>query len=90
MHQPKPDRVGNKVRRRQVQVAVVDGTVEISVGEELIRVHPIRHDRTRQHGALAAVLDVLGVDDVEVNLVCDPSRTIHRVSGAARRQLGLL
>jgi transposase InsO family protein len=46
-------RAGNKYRRRQVQVAVVDGTVEISIGEELIRVHPIRHDRTREHGALA-------------------------------------
>ena len=46
-------RAGNKYRRRQVQVAIVDGTVEISVGEELIRVHPIRHDQTREHGALA-------------------------------------
>jgi transposase InsO family protein len=46
-------RVGNAFRRRQVQVAVVDRTVEISVGEELIRVHPICHDRTREHGALA-------------------------------------
>jgi transposase InsO family protein len=46
-------RVGNKFRRRQVQVAVVAGTVEISIGEELIRVHAIRHDRTREHGALA-------------------------------------
>ena len=46
-------RVGNKFRRRQVQVAVIDGTVEISIGTELIRVHPIRHDRTREHGALA-------------------------------------
>ena len=46
-------RVGNTFRRRQVQVAVVGSTVEISIGEELIRVHPIRHDRTREHGALA-------------------------------------
>jgi transposase InsO family protein len=46
-------RVGNPYRRRQVQVAVVENQVEISVGEELIRVHPIRHDRTREHGALA-------------------------------------
>ena len=46
-------RAGNKYRGRQVQVAVVDGTVEVSVGEELIRAHPIRHDRTREHGALA-------------------------------------
>jgi hypothetical protein len=46
-------RVGNKYRRRQVQVAVVGSTVEISVGNELIRSHPVKHDRTREHGALA-------------------------------------
>jgi hypothetical protein len=46
-------RVGRPFARRQVQVAVVAGTVEISVGEELIRVHPAKHDRTREHGALA-------------------------------------
>jgi len=46
-------RVGKTFARRQVQVAVVGGAVEISVGEELIRTHPIRHDRTREHGALA-------------------------------------
>ncbi len=46
-------RVGNGYKKRQVQVAIVDGTVEISIGEELLRVHPIRHDRTREHGALA-------------------------------------
>jgi transposase InsO family protein len=46
-------RAGNKFRRRQVQVAVVGDTVEISIGNELIRVHKVRHDRTREHGALA-------------------------------------
>jgi transposase InsO family protein len=46
-------RVGSKFRRRQVQVAVVGDTVEISIGEELIRSQPVRHDRTREHGALA-------------------------------------
>lgn len=46
-------RVGNKYRRRQVQVAVVGEAVEISIGEQLIRTHPVRHDRTREHGALA-------------------------------------
>jgi transposase InsO family protein len=46
-------RVGSKYRRRQVQVAVVGDTVEISIGNELIRSHPVRHDRTREHGALA-------------------------------------
>ena len=46
-------RVGNKYRRRQVQVAVVGETIEISIGEELIRTHRTRHDRTREHGALA-------------------------------------
>ena len=46
-------RVGSKYRRRQVQVAVVGDTVEISVGDQLIRSHAVRHDRTREHGALA-------------------------------------
>ena len=46
-------RAGNKYKRRQVQVAVVGDTVEISIGEQLIRSHPVRHDRTREHGALA-------------------------------------
>jgi transposase InsO family protein len=46
-------RVGNAYRRRQVQVAVVGDTVEISVGERLIRSHKVKHDRTREHGALA-------------------------------------
>jgi hypothetical protein len=46
-------RVGSKYRRRQVQVSVVADTVEISIGNELIRSHALRHDRTREHGALA-------------------------------------
>ena len=46
-------RAGSKYRRRQVQVAVVGDTVEISIGNELIRSHKARHDRTREHGALA-------------------------------------
>jgi transposase InsO family protein len=46
-------RAGSKYRRRQVQVAVVGATVEISVGNQLIRSHPVKHDRTREHGALA-------------------------------------
>jgi hypothetical protein len=35
-----------------VQVAVIGETGEISISSELIRTHPIRHDRTREHGAL--------------------------------------
>jgi hypothetical protein len=46
-------RVGSRFRRRQVQVAVVGDTVEISVGEELIPTHPLRHDRAREYDALA-------------------------------------
>ena len=46
-------RVGNPYRRRQVQVAVVGRTVEISAGTQLIRTHPVRHDPAREHGALA-------------------------------------
>jgi transposase InsO family protein len=46
-------RVGNTYRRRQVQVAVVGEFVEIAIGEQLIRRHNVKHDRTREHGALA-------------------------------------
>lgn len=42
-----------KYIRRQIQVAIVGETVELFIGEQLIRTHPIRHDRTREHGALA-------------------------------------
>jgi probable FeS assembly SUF system protein SufT len=40
--------------------------------------------------AARAVLAVPGVDDVEVNLVWHPPWTIHRMSEAARLELGLL
>jgi probable FeS assembly SUF system protein SufT len=40
--------------------------------------------------AARAVFAVPGVDDVEVELVWDPPWTIHRMSEAARLQLGML
>ncbi len=46
-------RVGNRFKRRQAQVAVVGDTIEINIGKELIKTHRSRHDRTREHGALA-------------------------------------
>ena len=46
-------RVGRAHLRRQVQVAIVGDTVEISAGGELLQVRPIRHDRSREHGAFA-------------------------------------
>jgi transposase InsO family protein len=46
-------KVAKRHARRQVQVAIVGETVEISAGGEILRVHPIRHDRSREHGAFA-------------------------------------
>ena len=46
-------RAGSQYRRRRVQVAVLGDMVEISIGNELIRCYPVKHDRTREHGALA-------------------------------------
>jgi transposase InsO family protein len=46
-------RVGRGHRRRQLQIAIVGDLVEISSGGEIIRTHPIRHDRSREHGAFA-------------------------------------
>jgi hypothetical protein len=46
-------RISKQHARRQVQVAIVGDTVEISAGGELLKVHPIRHDRSRENGAFA-------------------------------------
>ena len=46
-------RVGNAHKGRQVQLAIVGDVVEISSGGEVIKTHPIRHDRSREHGAFA-------------------------------------
>jgi hypothetical protein len=40
--------------RRSVEVAIVAGSVQFSAKGKVIRVHPIRHDRTKEHGAFAA------------------------------------
>ena len=45
--------VGSKYRRQQVQVAVAGEVVEISLHGQLLRTHPIRHDRAKEHGAYA-------------------------------------
>jgi len=46
-------RVGRAHIRRQVHVAIVGESVEISAGGEVLKTHPIRHDRSREHGAFA-------------------------------------
>ncbi|MGH9892094.1 MAG: IS481 family transposase [bacterium] len=46
-------RVGNRYRRQQVQVRVVGDTVEISQAGRLLRVHPVKHDPIKAHGAFA-------------------------------------
>ena len=46
-------RVGRAHVRRPVQVAIVGVSVEISAGGEVLKIHPIRHERSREHGAFA-------------------------------------
>jgi hypothetical protein len=46
-------RVGRSWGRRQVEVAIVAGSVQISANGKVIRVHQIRHDRSKEHGAFA-------------------------------------
>lgn len=40
-------------RRQQVQVSLVADTVQLAVAGRVIKVHPIRHDRAKEHGAFA-------------------------------------
>ena len=46
-------RVGKLWARRSVQVAIVGNEVQLSSGGEVIRTHPIRHDRRKELGAFA-------------------------------------
>jgi len=46
-------RVGRSWGRRSVEVAIVAGSVQISEKGTVIRVHQIRHDRSKEHGAFA-------------------------------------
>ena len=46
-------RAGRSWARRQIDVAIVGASVQLSVDGKVIRVHPIRHDRTKEHGAFA-------------------------------------
>jgi transposase InsO family protein len=46
-------RVGNAWRRRSVQVSIVADSVQVACDGQIVRVHPIRHDRTKEHGAFA-------------------------------------
>ena len=45
-------RVGNPYRRRSVELTVTRDTVQISLEGKLLRTHPKRHDRGKEHGAL--------------------------------------
>ena len=46
-------RAGRAYARRSVQVALVAGSVQLSVDGRVIRVHPARHDPAKEHGAFA-------------------------------------
>jgi transposase InsO family protein len=46
-------RVGRSWARQFVEVAIVAGSVQISSKGKVIRVHAIRHDRSKEHGAFA-------------------------------------
>jgi hypothetical protein len=46
-------RAGHAWRGRSVQVAIVAESVQISSAGRIVRVHPIRHDRAKEHGAFA-------------------------------------
>jgi transposase InsO family protein len=46
-------RAGRAWARQLVQVAIVAGSVQLSVDGAVIRVHPVRHDRAKEHGAFS-------------------------------------
>jgi len=46
-------RAGRAWARTRITVAVIAGSVQLSADGKVIRVHPIRHDRAKEHGAYA-------------------------------------
>jgi transposase InsO family protein len=48
-----PYRAGMRWARQPVQVSIVAGSVQLAKDGHVIRVHPIRHDRSRELGAFA-------------------------------------
>ena len=46
-------RVGNAWRRRSAQVCVVADSAQLNIDGQIVRVHPIRHDRVKEYGAFA-------------------------------------
>jgi hypothetical protein len=47
-------RVGRSWGRTSVEVGIVAGSLQISAKGKVIRVHPIRHDRSKEFGAYAS------------------------------------
>ena len=70
-------RVGRAHRGRQVQLAIVGDVVEISSGGQVLKTHPIRHDRSREHGAFANP-----VADRTASGPPEPLHTCNRTTGA--------
>ena len=46
-------RVGRSWARTSVEVAIIASSVQISAHGKVIRVHPIRHDRSKEYGAFS-------------------------------------
>jgi hypothetical protein len=44
---------GRRWARQSIEVSIVAGSVQLSKDGKIIRVHPIRHDRSRELGAFA-------------------------------------
>jgi transposase InsO family protein len=44
---------GRAWARRSIEVSIVAGSVQLAADGKVIRVHAIRHDRTKEHGAFA-------------------------------------
>ena len=46
-------RAGNAWRGKTLQVSIVASSVQLAYQGSIVRVHPIRHDRAKEHGAFA-------------------------------------
>ena len=87
-----PYAAGRRWARTAVGVSIVAGSVQLSRDGQVIRVHPVRRDRSRELGAFADPRDGPAARTPPSATPPDPAKASHQIKGrfAAHRQASRL
>jgi hypothetical protein len=73
-----PYRAGRMWARRPVTVTLLAGSVQLSVDGKVVRVHPARHDPTKEHGCSGPARTAQGCAPSSAHTRSSPSTTSSR------------